>query len=237
MSDCILEAVDLALGYGGRPVVRNLSMQIKTGEIVALLGPNGAGKSTTALGLAGVLTPTSGTLKWKGEATRARFDRRARTGTSFVREKRSIVSSLSVKDNLKLACSVDRGLQYFPELEAHLRRKAGLLSGGQQQMLELARALGREPQLLIADELSLGLAPLVVQRLFDALSAARERGVGVILIEQHARKALSFADRGYVLSRGEVRREGSAAELLDRIQDIESVYLSDGGARAAKTAS
>jgi branched-chain amino acid transport system ATP-binding protein len=228
VTEYVLEAVDLALGYGGRPVVRDLSMHIKPGEMVAVLGPNGAGKSTSALGLAGVLTPITGSLIWKGKPTRARFDRRARTGTSLVREKRSIVASLNVKDNIRLACPVERGLKYFPELEPHLKRKAGLLSGGQQQMLELARALGREPELLIADELSLGLAPLIVQRLFDALTAARERGIAIILIEQHARKALALADRGYVLSRGEIRRQGTATELQSRINDIETVYLSDG---------
>ena len=225
-----LEARNLYLGYGGRPVVRDLSLSVAAGEIVVLLGPNGAGKTTTALGVSGVLHPQQGTVHWKGEPTRARLDKRARTGTSLVREKRSIVSGLSVSDNIKLACSIDKALKYFPALEPHLKRKAGLLSGGQQQMLELARALGREPDLLIADELSLGLAPIIVQDLFQALREARERGVAVLLIEQHATKALQLADRGYVLSRGHVEHSGTASELMSEVSRIESAYLSDGKA-------
>lgn len=226
MTAPVLQTRALSVGYGGAPAVRDLDLEVNAGEIVVLLGSNGAGKSTTVLGVTGVLSPTSGQVVWKGRATRQPLHRRARTGTSLVREKRSIVTSLSVADNIKLACPVSRALKLFPALEPHLGRRAGLLSGGQQQMLELARALGREPELLVVDELSLGLAPLIVKDLFAALDEARSRGVAILLVEQHARGALALADRGYVLRRGRVEDSGTATELLGRLDAIEGSYLS-----------
>jgi branched-chain amino acid transport system ATP-binding protein len=226
MSIPVLQTRELSVGYGGRPVVRELDLEVHPGEIVVLLGSNGSGKTTTVLGVTGVLEASSGEVMWKGKVTRSPLHRRARAGTSLVREKRSIVASLSVADNIKLACPVKRALTLFPALEPHLNRRAGLLSGGQQQMLELARALGREPELLVVDELSLGLAPLIVKDLFAALDEARTRGVAVLLVEQHARGALALADRGYLLRRGRVEDSGTATELLERIDLITGSYLS-----------
>jgi ABC-type branched-subunit amino acid transport system ATPase component len=224
----LLEGRDLSAGYGGQPVVRGLDFTLEAGETVTVLGPNGAGKTTSVLTLAGAVPVISGELRWKGTPTRASLDRRARDGMSLVREGRSVITGLNVRDNLRLGCPIASALRFFPELEEHLDRPAGLLSGGQQQMLTLARALGRDPELLIADELSLGLAPLIVRRLFSALRDAAERGVGVVLVEQHARQALELADRGYVLRRGQLELEGSATELLRQHDEIEGAYLSHG---------
>jgi branched-chain amino acid transport system ATP-binding protein len=224
----LLEAQEMTVGYGGVPAVRDLSLRVYRGEIVAMLGPNGAGKTTTVMGLAGILPLSGGKVLWKGAPARSRVEGRVRDGMAIVRQERSIVASLSVRDNISLACPVEEAVKHFPELEAHLKRPSGLLSGGQQQMLELGRALGRRPALLIVDELSLGLAPLIVQRLFAALDAARTAGVGILLVEQHARRALGLADRGYVLARGQVEMEGKAGLLASRLHDIEAAYLSSG---------
>jgi branched-chain amino acid transport system ATP-binding protein len=221
----VLEGRALAAGYGGMPAVRDLDLRVEAGEIAVLLGPNGAGKTTTVLALAGVLAPLDGEVRWDGAPTRARLHRRARAGLSLVTEERSVIRALTVRDNLRLACSVADAVALFPELEPLLGRPAGLLSGGEQQMLTLARALARKPKVLLVDEVALGLAPLVVDRLFAALRGAADAGVGVLLVEQHVRKALALADRAYVLRRGRIELAGTAAELRSRVGDIERTYL------------
>ena len=222
MTGPVIEAVGASFGYAGRPAVDQLDLHVAPGEIVALLGPNGAGKTTTVLGLAGGVALMAGSVKWKGRPTTASLDQRVRRGISLVREGRTVVKALSVADNLKLVAPVKRSLELFPELEPHLRRRAGVLSGGQQQML----ALAREPELLMVDELSLGLAPVIVHRLFQALSHARSQGTSVLVVEQQVRQALAIADRGYVLRRGRIYLEGTAAELKAKEADIEGAYLS-----------
>jgi branched-chain amino acid transport system ATP-binding protein len=234
MSAPLLEAVEASFGYAGRPAVDKLNLHIQPGEIVALLGPNGAGKTTTVLGLAGGARILGGTVKWKGDPTRARLDERVRGGISLVREGRTVIKALSVADNLKLVAPIKRCLELFPELEPHLRRRAGVLSGGQQQMLALARALAREPELLMVDELSLGLAPVIVHRLFESLAAARGQGTAVLVVEQQVRQALAIADRGYVLRRGRVHLEGSAQELRAKQASIEGAYLSTASSVGAE---
>src|SRR3954464_15533088 len=177
-------------------VVRGLDLRVDPGGVVALIGPNGGGKTTTLLTLSGELPPLAGEVPLNGEVTQAPLFRRARRGLGFVTEERSVFMRLSVADNLRLARARRADvLELFPELGPLMRRSAGLLSGGEQQMLALARALAREPKLLLIDELSLGLAPLVVRRLLDAVrQAATERGLGVLLVEQHVRQALQIAD-------------------------------------------
>jgi len=224
----ILAARGLSAGYGGQPVVHDLDFEVEAGEVVCLLGPNGAGKTTTMLALSGELPPLAGQVEFDGEPTRAPLHRRARMGLSYVTEERSVFKGLSARDNLRCG-GVDpaAALAIFPELEKRLNVRGGLLSGGEQQMLTLARALCRKPRLLLADELSLGLAPLIVERLLQAVqSAAHGGGTGVLIVEQHARKALKYADRVLVLSRGRVRMALSAEEARGQLADIEAHYLS-----------
>ncbi len=230
----VLEARGLSAGYGALAAVRDLDLEVRSGEIVALLGPNGAGKTTTLKTLVGALRPLAGEVRWKGSRTTAPLHRRARLGAAYVPEDRSVFMGLTAAENLRLGDGPpERALELFPELEPHLKRKAGLLSGGQQQILTLARALACEPEVLLADELSLGLAPIVVQRLLEAVRQAAGRGIGVLLVEQHARQALALADRVYVLQRGRVALEGTAAEILDRIGELERTYLAGPGTDGA----
>ena len=228
----ILAARGLSAGYAGQPVVHDLDLTVEPGEVVCLLGPNGAGKTTTLLALSGVLAPLGGEVEFDGETTRAPLHKRARKGLGYVTEERSVFKGLSTRDNLRCGgVSTADALALFPELEKRLGVRGGLLSGGEQQMLTLARALCRKPRLLLADELSLGLAPLVVERLLQAVrAAADERGTGVIIVEQHARKALKYADRVLVLTRGRVRMTMSASEARAQLADIESHYLSGAAA-------
>jgi branched-chain amino acid transport system ATP-binding protein len=221
----LLEVDRLSVGYGDLPVVVDLDLHVDAGEVVALLGANGAGKSTTILALAGAL-PSTGDITFDGSPLRGPVHRRARRGIAVIPEGRSIFMGLTTERNLLLGRGpTDAALEMFPELRPLLSRKAGMLSGGEQQILGLARALASQPRLLVVDELSLGLAPMVVQRLLKALRAAAERGTGVLLVEQHARQALAIADRGYVMSRGHCDLTGSGPELLARLGDIERTYL------------
>jgi ABC-type branched-subunit amino acid transport system ATPase component len=220
----------LSAGYNKVSVIRDLELEIRPGEVVALLGPNGAGKTTTIMTLAGELAPIEGHVAWNGSPTTAPLHWRARHGLGLVTEQRAVLTSLTVKENLRVAhCDAGRALEMFPELTEHLSRRVGLLSGGQQQMLALARSLTRRTRLLLADELSLGLAPLVVARLLSAVRAAADDGVGVLLVEQHVHQALAIADRIYVMRKGRVVLQGSAADLRGRVDDIQASYLSSPG--------
>jgi branched-chain amino acid transport system ATP-binding protein len=209
---------------------------VSPGEVVCLLGPNGAGKTTTLLAMSGELPLLGGEVVFEGEPTTAPLYRRARAGLAYVTEERSVFKSLTGFDNLRTG-GVTPGdvLALFPELERCLSTRGGLLSGGEQQMLTVGRALARKPRLLLADELSLGLAPIIVDRLLQAVrTAATDRGMAVLLVEQHARKALRYADRVYVMRRGHIEMALTAHEASRRISEIENVYLaiSTAGVRA-----
>ncbi|WP_405957885.1 ABC transporter ATP-binding protein [Streptomyces phaeochromogenes] len=221
----LIEARALSAGYGTVPVLRDLDIEVRPGEVVALLGPNGAGKSTTLRVLSGELAPMSGEVRWLGGAGQAPLHRRARQGLAYVGE-RAVFTRLDTADNLRVGrVTTDQALALFPELEKRLRTGAGMLSGGEQQMLSLARALCRTPKLLLADELSLGLAPLVVDRLLRAVREAADHGLGALLVEQHVRKVLDIADRVYVLRRGRIVMTGTPKELRANLDEIESSYL------------
>jgi branched-chain amino acid transport system ATP-binding protein len=222
-----LQAIGLTAGYGPEAVVHELNLVVNPGEVVGLLGANGAGKTTTLLALSGELPLLGGTVNMAGVGTKSPLYRRARNGLAFVTEERSIFKSLSTMDNLRVGThDCDAALALFPELKSRLAVRAGLLSGGEQQMLTLGRALSRQPRILLADELSLGLAPMVVRHLLEAVRrAAADTGCGVLLVEQHVRQALRYCDRVYVMRRGRVAIEGTAAEMAPRLAEIEESYL------------
>lgn len=227
MNEALIEAAGLSAGYGKMAVVRDVDLHVSAGEVVALLGANGAGKTTTLLALAGALAPMAGEVRFLGKPTRAPMHARCRNGMGYLTEERSVIMEMSVADNLKLAAvPAQAAVERFPALGPILGRRAGLCSGGEQQMLSLARALGRQPRLLLADELSLGLAPLIVRDLLRAVrEAATERGVGVLLVEQHVRQALKIADRVYLMERGRIVLAGTADEVRSQVSTVEAAYL------------
>jgi branched-chain amino acid transport system ATP-binding protein len=223
----LLKVRGLHAGYGERPVLHGLDFDLAEGGAMALIGANGAGKTTTLLALAGELPPLDGDVRFLGEVTTAPMHARCRKGLGYVTEERSVIMSMSVADNLKLAdVDPDVASEIFPALDGIMHRSAGLCSGGEQQMLSLARALSRHPKVLLADELSLGLAPLIVSRLLDTIRrAADERRVGVLLVEQQVQQALGVADRVYVMARGEILLSGTSAEVERDLAKVEAAYL------------
>jgi branched-chain amino acid transport system ATP-binding protein len=227
----VLGTRDMSAGYAGQPVVHDLTFDVEAGQIVCLLGPNGAGKTTTMLSLSGELPLISGEVQLDGASTKSPLHRRARAGMAYVTEERSVFKGISARDNLRVGgVEPDEAIRLFPELEKCMTTRGGLLSGGEQQMLTLARALARKPRILLADELSLGLAPLVVDRLLQAVRrAADEDGTGVVMVEQHAHKALQYADRAIVIRRGRVVLDLSGEEARRRIDDVEQAYLTNAG--------
>ena len=223
---------DLDVRYGPSRALFDVSLEIPRGGMVALLGPNGAGKSTLARALAGLIPVTSGRIAYEGkDVTRWPAHRRRRDGLTYIPEGRGIFPGLSVLDNLRMAvrqaggrsdrdAAMDKAVELFRVLGERRFQRAGSLSGGEQQMLALARALAVDPKLVIADEMSLGLAPLVVDTVFEGLERARNTGISVLLIEQFVHRALRMADDCVILSRGRVGWSGRAAdagpEVLDR---------------------
>jgi len=229
-----LEAQGLTLGYHGQAVVRELDLRVDAGEVVALLGANGAGKTTTLLGLSGLVAASAGQVVLDGRPLgKVAPDARARRGLAHVPEDRALFADLTVRENLQLGQHsrrkrIDDALDRCPELRPLLDRRAGLLSGGEQQMLAMARALAAQPKVLLVDEMSLGLAPLIVERLLRMLSElAHETGCAVLLVEQHVEQALAVADRGYVLNRGDVALEGTVEVLRDQRDELAASYLGD----------
>jgi branched-chain amino acid transport system ATP-binding protein len=238
-----LNVEGLAAGYFGAPVVRDITLHVTPGEVVTMLGPNGAGKTTTLETIAGLHAPMAGTVSLHGHSvagTAAHL--RARDGLALVPEGRALFFSLTVAEHLKLARSKDgvgrsELLTMLPELEKCWDRKAGLLSGGEQQMLAIGRALVSRPRILLVDEMSLGLAPVIVERLLPILRrAASEMGCAVLFVEQHVALALEIADRAYVLNHGRIVLEGPAEQLRRNRDLITASYLGETAVDSAAPA-
>lgn len=233
MSDRLLTIDGLDAGYDGAPVVRDLNLHVDAGEVVALLGPNGAGKTTTLMAISGMVEVLGGDVSIMGNRVpRLRQAHRvARWGVSHVPENRGILFQLTVRENLELAkvkgrVDIDRAVDFFPALGPLLGRRGGLLSGGEQQMLAIGRAIVADPKLLMVDEMSLGLAPVIYEELMPVVRRiADETGAGVLLVEQHVDLALQVANRGYVLSHGDLVMEGAAAEMLANRELLDASYL------------
>lgn len=234
----LLEVREISVRYGKTVAVDALSLQVASDEAVALIGPNGAGKSTTLKALAGELQPASGEIVFQGHSTAGESpERLVRRGLALVPENRQIFASLTVEENLRLStfigrsddphAEIERELNRFPPLRPLYRRHAGGLSGGEQQMLAISRALLCNPDLLMLDEPSLGLAPQMVATVFEALRELRASGVPILLVEQNAFAAMEFADRTYVLSGGQIAVSGTSEELAADSR-IESAYLGSG---------
>jgi len=231
----LLEVHDLQTSYGAIRALRGISFSLEQGQVISLIGANGAGKSTTLNTLSGLLKPTQGHIRFMGEdITGLRADQISRKGLIQVPEGRQVIANMSVYENLLSGTHSRRDDQIdsdladifrrFPRLDERREQKAGLLSGGEQQMLAVGRALMMRPRLLMLDEPSMGLAPLLVNAVFEIIADIKTQGIPILLVEQNARKALQIADYAYVLERGRIVQQGSAAEL-QRNRELIEAYL------------
>ena len=235
-STAVLHVSGLSVARGSRIVVSDVTIDVPPGEVTALLGPNGAGKSSLVLALGGVLRPVGGTVSLgELDLTRKRPEWIRAMGLAIVPEGRRLLPALTVEDNLRVATFTlsraeakagrERALTLFPELEKRLGSPARLLSGGEQQMVVLAQALVSRPKVMVIDELSLGLAPVVVARLIPTLRAVADAGTGILLIEQFATVALNLANRAYIMHGGKIEFSGPASELREKPELLHSAYL------------
>ena len=234
MSDVILSIKDLKVSYGGIEAVKGISFDVKQGEIVTLIGANGAGKSSTLRAIAGLVKPSGGSISFEGtDITAADPTETVKRGITLVPEGRRIFADLTVLENLKIGAylrnddlkdDIEWVYSLFPRLKERSWQPGGTLSGGEQQMLAVARALMSRPKLIMMDEPSLGLAPIIVRGIFDIIREIHRQGVTFLLIEQNANMALQTADTGYVLETGRIGLSGTGAELLSN-EDVKKAYL------------
>ena len=234
--NAMLEVKDLSVAYGKILAVKDVSFTVNRGEIVTLIGSNGAGKSTTLRTISGLLHPRTGSIAFKGETISGKAGHEVvKLGITQSPEGRRIFPRMTVSENLDLgaflrkdkegvAADYDRVLELFPRLKERINQKAGTMSGGEQQMLAVARALMGKPELLLLDEPSMGLAPVLVELIFATIKTIREQGVTVLLVEQNALAALDVADRAYVLESGSIKMSGSAKELASN-DEVTKAYL------------
>jgi branched-chain amino acid transport system ATP-binding protein len=234
----LLSVSDLHTSYGKIHAIKGISFEVNEGEIVTLIGANGAGKSTTLRTLSGLTPPTSGTISFDGEAI-AGMKPHAITAKRIIQvpEGRRIFPRMSVRENLEMGAflrddkeeikkDLDWVLSLFPRLEERINQKGGTLSGGEQQMLAMARGLMSKPKLLMLDEPSMGLAPVVVEVIFDTICKLNESGITILLVEQNANLALGIADRGYVLETGTIKLSGTGEELMAN-EEVRKAYLGE----------
>ena len=234
----MLQLENVNVFYGATHALRNLSMAVRGGEVVTLIGANGAGKSTTLRAITGLLTPKSGRVVFEGvDITSVSAHKRVARGISMAPEGRGIFATLTVLENLEMGAylkkdraavhqSLERGFTLFPRLKERMKQPAGTLSGGEQQMLAIARALMSQPKLLLLDEPSLGLAPLVCHTIFSTIDEIKAAGTTLLVVEQNASAALGHSDRGYVLETGEVILEGAATAIATDPR-IREAYLGE----------
>ena len=234
----LLDVSDLQVSYGAIRALQGISFNIEKGEIVTLIGANGAGKSTTLRTVSGLLRPVGGDIRYRESSiTRTAPERIVKAGISQVPEGRQIFAKLTVLENLEMGAftrrdkdaieaAMERVFVSFPRLKERLKQLGGTLSGGEQQMLAMGRGLMSEPELLLLDEPSMGLAPILVEEIFDIIERINSEGTSILLVEQNAAMALSIADRGYVLETGRVVLEGSANDLLEN-PDVQRAYLGE----------
>jgi len=232
----MLKVKEIHCGYDGAPVIRGLSLEVNEGEIVAILGANGAGKSTTMRTICGLMHPEKGQILFRGEdITRSPASENIRKGISYIPEGRRLFPKLSVRENLELGAFTvtDRAVieerleemfTIFPKLKARSSQTAETLSGGEQQMCAIARGLMSGPKLIMLDELSLGLMPSLVEKVFETVDLINRQGITVLLVEQMVQEALDIANRGYVLQTGRVVHSGTARELLDS-DEVKKAYM------------
>ena len=230
----ILEIRDLVVSYGGIEAVKGISMDVPEGQIITLIGANGAGKSTTLKSISGIVRPKSASIKFNGEEIFGKTPNYiVSKGITLVPEGRRVFDNLTVAENLRigaylrkdnLKADMDYVYGLFPRLKEREWQMAGTLSGGEQQMLAVGRALMSRPKLIMMDEPSLGLAPLIVKSIFEIIKTINKEGITVLLIEQNANMALKIADKGYVMETGEIKMEGTGAELLAN-EEIKEAYL------------
>jgi branched-chain amino acid transport system ATP-binding protein len=238
MTDPLLEVRELKVAYGGIRAIKGIDLHVAQGELVALIGSNGAGKTTTLKTLAGLLPHASGQIHYDGTSLKNfAAHQRATMGIALVPEGRGVFARMTVAENLlmgaysrsdkhEIATDLERMYGLFPRLAERTDQLAGTLSGGEQQMVAMARALMSRPRLLMLDEPSMGLAPLMVQKIFDTISEIAALGMSILLVEQNARLALQVAQRGYVMESGAITLSGTAGELLGSVA-VQRAYLGD----------